>query len=128
MKKILIHISAIFVGLFTTAIVKAGENIQEGMLPGSKDTTGVVVNRLDGADGEDQVTSLLSWVRDTIDGLLPIAAVGVLIFVGIRLGLARGNAEEFKKAWQQFLYVIVGVFIIGFAWGAVKLVSGLNIS
>jgi membrane-associated HD superfamily phosphohydrolase len=35
--------------------------------------------------------------------------------------------NEFKKAWLQMVYAIVGIFVVGFAWAAVKLVSGLNI-
>lgn len=78
-------------------------------------------------DGEKQVDNILAWFRDSIDTLLPIAAIGVFLFVGIRLWIARWNPDEFKKSWMQFIYAVIGIFVVSFAWAAVKIVSGFTI-
>jgi hypothetical protein len=59
--------------------------------------------------------------------LLMLIALGVFLFIGIRLSVARWNPEEFKKAMMQFVYAVVWIFIVFVAWAAVKLVAGLNI-
>ncbi|MCP4523797.1 MAG: hypothetical protein GY828_06300 [Candidatus Gracilibacteria bacterium] len=127
MRKYILTIFGIFCAFVSTLHTFAG-SLKDEMNPVLKDEEGVVSSRINVGTGDEQVTSLLVWVRDAIDSLMPIAAVGVFLFVGIRLGMARGKPEEFKKAWLQFLYAIVGIFLIGFAWGAVKLVGGLNLN
>jgi hypothetical protein len=97
------------------------------MLPKSEDGQWVTQNLLDDADWEKQVDSLSSWVVESIEWLLPLVAVGVFLFVGIKLAIARWNPEEFKKAWMQFLYAVIGIFAVSFAWITVKLVSGLSL-
>jgi hypothetical protein len=36
-----------------------------------------------------------------------LIALGVFLFIGIRLAVARGNPEEFKKALIHFVYAVV---------------------
>ena len=128
----------LLVGLFISTITSlvywasTAGNHRESMLPNSKWTeNGVVTSKIwvgswDNA-WEDQVYSIFAWIRDSMESLLPIVAVGVFLFVGIRIAMARWNPEEFKKAWMQMVYAVVGIFVVGFAWAAVKLVAGLNI-
>jgi len=49
------------------------------------------------------------------------------VVLGFKLITARGNPEEFKKALNTFIYAVVGIFIVSFAFAAVRLVAGLNL-
>lgn len=101
-------------------------SIQDSMKPW-KTSDGVVNDLLAETTDEKWIDSISKWIVDSIDFLLPITAVGVFLFVGIRLAVARWNPEEFKKAWMQFMYAVIWIFAISFAWAAVKLVWGLSI-
>lgn len=125
MKKILFYIIA-YIWFLQTDIVNA-KGYKNDLLPSSGDETSSVSLLVDGENADAQIDNFLAWIRDSIDLLLPITAIGVFLFVGIRLGVARWNPEEFKKAWMQFIYAIVGIFVVSFAWAAVKLVAEINI-
>lgn len=125
MKKILFYIIT-YIWFLQTDIVNA-KGYKNDLLPSSGDNTSSVSLLVDGENADAQIDNFLAWIRDSIDLLLPITAIGVFLFVGIRLGVARWNPEEFKKAWMQFIYAIVGIFVVSFAWAAVKLVAGINI-
>lgn len=74
-------------------------------------------------------TWLLDYVfaslRDIIFWLLTFVAIAVFLYIGARLVIARWNPEEFSKALKSFIYAAVGIFIIVFAWAAVRLISGV---
>lgn len=70
--------------------------------------------------------TIFIWVKDSLTWLLVLVAVAAFLFIWIRLAMARGNPEEFKKSITQLVYAIVWIFIVGFAWAAVKLVAWLN--
>ncbi|MDP2090008.1 MAG: hypothetical protein Q8K30_00290 [Candidatus Gracilibacteria bacterium] len=78
-------------------------------------------------DGLSMLDNIFIWIKDSLTGLIVLIAVGAFLFIGIRLAMARGNPEEFKKAINQLIYAIVGIFIVAFAWAAVTLVAGLNL-
>lgn len=117
--------------LFITVITLVSVNkvfaasTQELMKPW--DNNWVIDNKLTQANGQDWIDQVSKWIVDSIDFLLPITAVGVFLFVGIRLAIAQWNPEEFKKSWMQFMYAVIWIFIVSFAWAAVKLVWGLNL-
>ena len=71
--------------------------------------------------------SIVIWVKDSLSGLLVLIAVGVFLFIWIRLGVARWNPEEFKKWIMQLVYAVVWIFIVSIAWAAVTLVAWLNL-
>jgi len=127
MKKIFFSLIAYF-WMLHSVWASQGANYKDEMLPwngaGDKSAVSVLVWWW---DSWEQVDNFLAWIRDSIDTLLPITAIWVFLFVGIRLGIARWNPEEFKKAWIQFIYAIVGIFVVSFAWAWVKLVQGINI-
>lgn len=124
LKKIIYIIMSLYASLNIENLFAS--SIQDNIKPW--ETTDWVVNDLLSGSSENPWLDWISvWIVNSIDFLLPITAVWVLLFVGIRLALAQWNPEEFKKSWKQFIYAIVGIFIISFAWVAVKLVSGLNI-
>ncbi|MCD5385224.1 pilin [Candidatus Gracilibacteria bacterium] len=78
-------------------------------------------------DGFDMLTDLIIWFKNSLTGLMQLIAVGAFLFVGIRIAVARGNPEEFKKALKHMIYVIVGIFIVSIAWALVALVAGINL-
>lgn len=67
------------------------------------------------------------FIKESISSLLMLIALGVFLFIGIRLAVARGNPEEFKKALIHFVYAVVWIFIVSVAWAVVKLVAWLNV-
>lgn len=77
--------------------------------------------------GENLLDYLLSFARDSMFALMAVIAIGMFLFIGGRLVVARGNPEEFKKALQSFIYAAVGIFVVAFAWAIVRLIAGLQI-
>ncbi len=49
-----------------------------------------------------------------------------MIFIGFRLFTAKGDPEEFKKAWIALIYVVVGLTIAPLAYAVVRIVTGFN--
>jgi len=78
-------------------------------------------------DWKESVFSLFTYIKDSIFWLLALIAIAVFLFIWARLVIARWNPEEFKKALMQFIYAIVWLFIVAFAWAAVKIISNLNL-
>lgn len=78
-------------------------------------------------EGTEIVSSFFTGLQDTILSFMFVISIGVFLFIGFRLVVARGNPEEFKKAWMQFLYAVIGIAIVSLAYAAVTLVQGLNI-
>lgn len=72
-------------------------------------------------------TGIFKWTKDTLTSLIVLVAVWVFLFIWIRLAMARGNPEEFKKAMMQMIYAAVWIFIVSIAWAAVVLVAGITI-
>lgn len=126
LKKILLSLLSIQSSIYFTQYNVFAAGHQNSMLPNSTDWKWVTQNLLDDWDWEDQADQISSWVVESIEWLLPLVAIGVFLFVGIKLAIAKWNPEEFKKAWMQFVYAIVGIFAVSFAWVTVKLVSGLS--
>lgn len=124
LKKILF--SVVFLQALVSTNVFA-DKYKNDMLPVSDDDKWVTKNLLDWADWQTQADNLSSWIVESIEWLLPLVAIWVFLFVGIKLAIARWNPEEFKKAWMQFVYAVIGIFAVSFAWVTVKLVSGLSI-
>jgi len=71
--------------------------------------------------------NLFAYVRNSLFSLLMLIAIAVFVYIGFKLITARGNPEEFKKALNTFIYAVVGIFIVSFAFAAVRLVAGLNL-
>lgn len=84
------------------------------------------VLKVNESDGLSLIQSIFRWIKDTLTWLLLFIAIGVFLFIWIRLGLARWNPEEFKKAMTQFVYAVIWIFIVSVAWAAVVLVAWIN--
>jgi len=104
------------------------DSILNGIIP-TWDNVNKVVAEIDTTD--DWLTvldNIFAWAKDSIFWLMMILSIGVFLFLWVRLVIARGNPEEFKKAMMSMVYAVVWIFVVSAAWAAVKLVSGLNIS
>gem|GEM_PF-2562006 len=58
--------------------------------------------------------------------ILVVLAIGLFVYLGIKLLIARGNEEEYKKAMLGFVYAISGLAIIPLAYALVTFVSQIN--
>lgn len=76
-------------------------------------------------------TWLLDYVfaslRDLIFWVLAFIATAMFLYIWARLVIARWNPEEFSKALKSFIYAAIGIFVIVFAWAAVRLVSWITL-
>lgn len=79
------------------------------------------------ASGEQFLDQIFGFVRDGLFGVLSIIVLFVFLYIAVKLIIARGNPEEFKKALNSFIYAAVGIFLVAFAWVLVRLVAGLSI-
>jgi len=97
------------------------ENIKNWIIPISDTITGHIDWNWD-----FEANDLLLYFKKAIFSLFYIIAVWVFIFLWIKLAMARGNAEEFKKALMGFVYAIVGIVLVPLAYVLVSLVSWIN--
>ncbi|QFR38661.1 hypothetical protein A9Q91_00305 [Candidatus Gracilibacteria bacterium 28_42_T64] len=104
------------------------DSILNGIIPTGNNVNKVVADIDSTADGLTVLDNIFAGAKDSIFGLMMILSIGVFLFLGVRLVVARGNPEEFKKAMMSMVYAVAGLFVVSAAWAAVKLVSGLNIS
>lgn len=98
-------------------------DIKDHIIPGSQ---GQDVVAWDQNSWLSLLDSVFGFAKDSIFRLMMLIWVGVFLFIGIRLVVARGNPEEFKKAMLHFIYAVIGIFVVSVSWAAVRLVSGLN--
>ncbi|MDD5770063.1 MAG: hypothetical protein PHE25_03780 [Candidatus Gracilibacteria bacterium] len=76
--------------------------------------------------GVDPLNQVILYFKDFIFYILGFIAIGVFLYFGFKLILAKGNEEEFKKTVMGLIYAIVGLAIIPLAWGVVKIATTLN--
>jgi hypothetical protein len=107
-------------------IAKWDESLMNSLLWYASDKS---IIELDSKDkwGFTILSAIVVWFKDSLSSLIMLISVGAFLYVWIRLGIARWNPEEFKKALMQMVYIIWGIFIITLAWAAVYLVAWLNI-
>jgi hypothetical protein len=72
--------------------------------------------------------NFLSTAQNLMFSVMAIVTVGVFVFLGVKLVMARGNEEEFKKAWVALSYAVVGLALIPAAYAIVRIVTGFNIN
>lgn len=129
MKKIYFSLIA-FISLLLHAPLFAGDDktaaeLKNAIIPES--ASNVLSPDARAAEWVSFLDQIFKFVRDSIFDLLMLIAIGVFIFIGARLVIARGNPEEFKKALQSFIYAIVGIFVVAVAWVLVRFIAWLDI-
>jgi uncharacterized membrane protein YqgA involved in biofilm formation len=118
-RSIYICILVVFSDVYTTFA-----DLRDSIIP--TQNPGVLSGGTSTQGGTSLLDAILAYIRDSLFGLMALVAIGVFLWIGGRFLVARGNPEEFKKAWLQFLYAVIGIFIVAFAWAAIRLVVGLN--
>lgn len=130
MKKYLYTFVSLITFVLFSQSVTAGDplsrdDLKWAIIPGSSND--VLTASTAGETGTNFLDQILGFVRDSIFTLLVLIAIGMFLFIGWRLIVARWNPEEFKKALQSFIYAAVWIFLVAFAYAIVRLVAGLDI-
>lgn len=71
--------------------------------------------------------NFLTSAQNLMFSVMAIVTVGVFVILGTKLFMARGNEEEFKKAWVALSYAVVGLALIPASFAIVRIVTGFNI-
>lgn len=74
------------------------------------------------------VGSILPSLQNLLFSVMAIVTVGVFVYLGFKLVSARGNEEEFKKAWVALAYAVVGLALIPASYAIIRIVTGFNIT
>lgn len=77
--------------------------------------------------GEWLLDAVLEFIRDGMFNLLALIAIGMFLFIGGRLLMARWNPEEFKKAMKSFLYAAIWLFAVAAAWALVRFIAWIDV-
>ncbi|PID86458.1 hypothetical protein CSB08_00560 [Candidatus Gracilibacteria bacterium] len=104
------------------------DSIKNSIIPTGNDSISAVEEGdLEISGDNNLLNNLLKYIKNSLSYLLAVISIGVFLFIGGRLVVARGNPEEFKKALTHFIYAIVGIFVITASWLIVKLFTGIDI-
>lgn len=121
-----LYLTFLAFSFFTYIQTNYASDLKNQILPNGSD--GILTGEsVAGAEGESLLDGVFAFARDSIFGLLFLIAIGMFLYIGFRLLIARGNPEEFKKALQSFIYAAVWLFVVAFAWALVRLVAGISI-
>jgi hypothetical protein len=55
-----------------------------------------------------------------------IVSIGMFIYTGFRLFMARGDEKEYSQAWKAFAYTVVGLAAIPLSFVLVKIALGFT--
>ena len=125
MKKIYYIFLTSFISYFTAQTYGLEtQDLKDGIIPDPSTVSYAGNSNLEWLGFLDYV---LSFLRDSAFALMALIAIGMFLFIGGKLLMARGNPEEFKKAMMGFVYAAVGIFVVAAAWAIVKLVAGIDI-
>lgn len=70
--------------------------------------------------------TIFKFFRDSIFSLILITCLWMFVYIWAKLFMARWNAEEFKKAILGFVYVVIWIAVIAFAWALIKFSSWMD--
>lgn len=74
-----------------------------------------------------KLESFFKFLKNQIYNIVFILSIFMIVWIWVRMAIARGNPDEFKKAWMHLIYIIVWIFIVFAAWWIVNLFANLNI-
>lgn len=75
-------------------------------------------------DSWDLIGTLIAWFI----WLTAVLAILAITWAAIHMVLAVGDEEKMKKARYTMIYAFIWLFVSGMAYGAVTLVTGLNLN
>ena len=102
----------------------ADASLREEIIP--RGNSFVPAGSLDSGTGF--LDGLAEYIKETIFWILVVIVIGMFIYIGAKLIIARWQPEVFSEAVKSLVYVIVGLFVVSIAWLAVRLISWLNIN
>jgi len=77
---------------------------------------------------ETSIDWVLMYIRDLIFWVLATITIWVLLFLWIKMLMAQWKEEEFKKATQWFVSVVIWLALIWLAYALVKIVSSISLN
>ncbi len=119
-------LSAFFISMTVSILPTYASSLQDSLYVGSD--TGPD-NAADTGTSKDDVTikdNFLKTIQVYLLWAYVVVTIGSMIFIGFRLFTAKGDPEEFKKAWIALIYVVVGLTIAPLAYAVVRIVTGFN--
>ncbi|MCD5380443.1 hypothetical protein LR004_00815 [Candidatus Gracilibacteria bacterium] len=124
MKKTIIYIILVTVslGIFALGVNAAGFDASH-IIP-TKDSG--TISDVDFSKDTNLLDKLLTFVKDSIFGILALVAIGMFLYVGFSLVKAQGNPEELKKAFMTLIHVIIGLFIVAISWAVITMASSIT--
>lgn len=69
------------------------------------------------------VECLINNLLVPIPGLIALAAVGMIIFAGIRIVTAGADAKALTSAWNTFTYAVIGLILLSVVWFVLVLIE-----
>lgn len=123
--KYIFYITITYLSLIREIFALSSDELKDAIIPPTGN--GVLSTNTDAQSGEWFLDAILAFVRDSVFALIALIAIGVFLFIGWRLIMARGNPEEFKKALMSFIYAAIGIFVVAASWAIVRLVAGIDI-
>ncbi|MDD2907852.1 MAG: hypothetical protein PHH98_04375 [Candidatus Gracilibacteria bacterium] len=121
MKKLL-YITSLLTSFLSVGISYAAD-VKTKLIEVTEPTIGTI----DGTSTSSILGGLFVWFKTEVFSVIMVISIAVFIFIGIKFATARGNPEEFKKAWMHTIYAVIGIFFVFMAWGLVKIVSSLSL-
>ena len=85
---------------------------------------------MDASHGNTGVTFrdyFLPTVEQYLIGAVFIVAIGMILYLGMKLLMAEGNSDKHKKVWSAVAHLAIGLALIPLAYVIVRILAGLNI-
>ena len=124
MKKTIIYIILVTVSLWIFALwVNAAWFDASHIIP----TTGSwTISDVKFSKDTNLLDKLLTFVKDSIFGILALVAIWMFLYVWFSLVKAQWNPEELKKAFMTLIHVIIGLFIVAISWAVITMASSVT--
>ncbi len=113
----------LLVALISLMFPEAFASIKDDIIPNAPS----IYNWTNVSEDLSLLDKLFVFVKDSIFGLLVIVSIWMFLYVWFKLLTARWNPEEFKKAMNSFLYIVIWIFITSLALAIVKLIAWITL-
>lgn len=80
------------------------------------------------SEASDGIVGVLIFVQEVLlKVVLPIVAVGSMIYIAYELFTADGDSAKMKQAWSAVTYSIIALVTIMLSWVVVGMIAGLKL-